>query len=347
MTDRTATIETGGEAALPVWPQDAEAICEKIRNNLAPFKVVLKLKDEHILLPMWLDHYLSFLKPHEIIIADNGSTDPRVLDLYKALDRGITIFCYAGDPKNGFHNNIHSRQQFPALYSAISDSSDHHIFVDSDEFIIYATSKYWTKDRCILLEKISQNSGKAMASAWLETVQESENIVYIGVDDSRINNSLAWGKPIVPAHLSQPGFPIHNGQFPESAFSIPGEGLFILLHLKNYSREQRLSVSRQKLIARGLINRDASFEEIAALDVTNFNDPTATRIVWEVAEILSKPSGGRNRDMPRHSIKFDAAGQITFSDTAARDLVEHTFSDLANAQKAGFSIAHRILGVVK
>jgi FkbM family methyltransferase len=344
MIDVPTGIETGGTAAFPSWPQDAEAICAKIRNYKAPLKVILKTKNEHLLLPIWLKHYESFLHYGEIIIADNGSTDSRVLELYKALDPRITLFSYSADRNSGFHNIIHSRQHFAGLYKALSDSSTHHVFVDSDELLIFVTADQWSQDRPVLVEEMSRNSGKAVATAWLETCPGSTDIVYVGSDDNRLRNALAWGKPIVPAHLFQTGFPIHNGQFAQEAFSQPEGGLFVLLHLKNYSREQRLTANREKLVARGIVQSRMPFEDIAELDVMMMRDPTAVRLIREIRDLLASPKVGGTSGMPPGSIKFDSSRRILFSDDLTRNLFTKAFADLAQLQRGGFEIARRTLG---
>lgn len=336
--------KTGTVPSLPLWPQDAAAICEKIRSRKSPFKVVLKLKNEGILLPIWLKHYLAFMKPEEIIIADNQSTDPGVLEIYRSLDPAITLFSYAADPTNGFHNIIHSPTIFWEFHQAISDSCDHRIIVDCDELLVLATARDWTTDRATILGQLARNVDRSLATAWLETLRGSTDSVFLGNDEERLINALCWGKPIVPSELHAPGFPIHNVQFPEDTFATPEGTLFALLHLKNYSREQRLSVNRDKLVSRGLVAPTTSFEEIGNLDASVFRDPTAVRLVREIGEILKQPEIAQETSLPANCIRFEPSGQIAASNAEVGRMFAASIDDIARIHRTAFEIGLQRLG---
>lgn len=98
------------------WPEDETEVCRAITRAPSPLKVVLKTKNDPWMLPLWLEHYLGFLAPHEIIIADNYSTDPRVDEIYRSLHNDIILFKYKSNLENGFHNNIHCRDMFERLH---------------------------------------------------------------------------------------------------------------------------------------------------------------------------------------------------------------------------------------
>ena len=104
------------------WPHDKIAVCQKIEENRGALKVVLKTRNERLFLKMWLEHYLKFLKPHEILIADNMSDDPEVLELYTRVPPEIVLFQYESSHSGEYHNVIHNPTQFPEFYDSIEKS---------------------------------------------------------------------------------------------------------------------------------------------------------------------------------------------------------------------------------
>jgi FkbM family methyltransferase len=328
-----------GLSTIPAWSRDHEMICNKIRNNKTKFKVVLKLKNEKILLPMWLEHYLSFLVPGEIIIADNNSTESGVIEIYQKLDPRIVVFHYNEDSKNGFHNNIHNRELFGKFYEALRESCRHFIFVDCDEFLILAQQDGWTKSRKKILARIDKASRRALATVWLDTIPFSVDTTYLGNNFDKIINAVAWGKPIVPSEFMQSGFLIHNVQFPKNLFSTGGASVFVLLHLKNYSREQRLSVNKLKLVARGLIDNRISYEDISKIDVSESRDPTAVRLVHEIAELIENSNVLTATDAPENCVKFENNHKLVSSGPSALEIYSRLFSEFGSLLDKGFDLA--------
>jgi tetratricopeptide (TPR) repeat protein len=331
---------------IPSWQQQSDIICERIANASAKLKVILKIKDDFHLFPIWLQHYEAFLAPHEIIIADNSSADSRLLNLYGSMHENIVVFSYSSVLDDGFHNVIHSRVAFHQLYSALDASSNHHIFLDADELLILWKNRQWTRDRETILEVLSRHGGRALATAWLETVPLSLSKVFIGPDDSSLRNSIAWGKPLVPAYLTNSGYPIHNGHFEEEVFAEPNCEIFALLHLKNYSPEQRLAVSRAKLVARGLAKSNTTFSDIADLVKVRFGDPTANRIVQEVYDLVNTEGGAQHNLSSSYCIEFLSNGAVECLDDRVGPILDCFFSDLIGSQRGGFEIARSELGGV-
>lgn len=328
---------------LPHWETNRDAICKRIRDTWSPFKVLLKIKNERILLPLWLDHYLSFLNPWEIIIADNESTDKSVINLYSKIDQRTVIFSYRGSVLGGFHNNIHDRKLFRPLYEAVSASCQHHIFVDCDEFLISAREMDWTKDRDIIHHRLSLLPSKAIATAWIDAVPESRNIVRTGRGEEQLIAALAWGKPILPAGVFCDGYLIHNGQFPEEIFSEGSDNAFILLHLKNYSREQRLLINREKLIARGIIDDSHDIADIATLDLSMCRDPTAVRLAREVGEMLNSAPSPPSDRISVDGVVFEDNGTIRFFGSEGREAFRSLVVEHGRLLAAGFELARRSL----
>lgn len=341
--DESGRPGTASAGLLPAWPDDKADICARIRAHRAPLKVILKTRNEDMMLPIWLKHHLSFLEPHEIVIADNRSTDPGIYDIYKTLPAETVVFHYDASPTNGFHNTIHNRKIFGELYDALAESADHSLLIDSDELLILSSRDRWSTDRSEILRILAEHAGRALPTVWLEAIPESRDTCYLGTDIGRILNAVAWGKPIVPTAFSGPGFLLHNGQFPADLFDAPGETAFVLLHLPHYSAEQRLAVNRQKLVARGLVSPDTSFEKIARIDTSQIPDPTAQRFVREICEILARQKAPAKDTVPENCILYRPDGSVTFTGERAREIYLRLFSDFEGLMGEAFELAERVL----
>jgi hypothetical protein len=302
---------------------DEDEIVSAICSNNHYCKILLKTVDEPTLLPIWLDHYLKLFDPQQIIIADNGSTDPDVLSIYEDISSDILVFSYSGD-KTGYHNNIHDRQKFSKLYKAIADSCEFILSVDTDELLFVADEKTWSLDRARLRGLMEKSQGKAISTTWVHTIHGSLDTFYIGATPERLAWDLRWGKPFIPSSFAEGGVRIHNTQFPRSLFDPDVGADFFLLHLINYSKEQRLRVNKRKLIARAAAKEQDSFEEITARDYAEFRDPTVTRLVGEISKLLKEqwPSN-TSSTLSRFCVRLASDGRVEYSD----DVTEKVMTD--------------------
>lgn len=324
------------------WHLEKSKICASIRKEYSPFKIVLKTKNERFFLKDWVNHYKKFCLPHELIIADNGSTDPEVLNFYRDLD-GVLVFSYEGDIARGYHNCIHDVRNFPELYAALSDSCDYVIHLDTDEFLIWADSRGWSSDRQRLLSSLSF-SGRVRPTTWLDNINSSKEIFYLGRDRQKVVNGLAWGKPFVPSKNREPGVLIHNSQFSEQEADFQGDGELFLLHLSNFSPEQRLSINRQKLAARGFCESDADYVEIVALDVTNSRDPTVSRLVSEMKEALRRRETFEDPTLSEGCVKFDNLGKVEFGGPAAEESFQNLLNNKLHLWREARELSRSVLG---
>lgn len=322
------------------WSRDQGSICAKIRDHRAQLKVIMKVKDDSILLPLWLEHYLSFLRPGEIVIADNESSDPSVLDIYRGLPDDLVVFAYSAEPAGGFHNNIHNRELFSDLYVSFRDSCEHVLFVDCDEFLITSNQMEWTSRRDALLAILTKHRGMAVPTAWLDTVPGSRNTVYVGSDGQQVSRWLAWGKPVIPSSFEAPGFLIHNIQFPAEIYERFPQEVLILLHLKNYSTVQRLAVNRLKLIARGLVTHCQSMEEISRLDPSESKRMGAERLVDEITSLLNQSKDSLPEEFPMDCLRFSEGGKVDFSSDQAKEVFTAMLIDFEASFEKSFSLLH-------
>ncbi|UGB24875.1 glycosyltransferase family 2 protein [Methylorubrum sp. B1-46] len=300
------------------WGSDRAQIADRVALVFTNYKVLLKTLDDPEMLQMWLEHHLPLVGAERIIIADNGSTDERVLEIYRSLPSTVTVFRYQGNVNNGFHNVVHDRGLFRDLYAALAQSCNHSIFIDTDEFIypVDIATRQWSGE--LLDEMLEDAQGRAIPTVWVYGAPGWRDITYVGDCMQRFIDGYAWSKPFVPTGYQEPGFRIHNVQFPKSLYAVKPGNFIALLHLNKYSRLQRLSANKRKLIARGVVTADTSFEEIARLDVSKSRDPAVVRLVKEVETLQSETTEDfDDQKLPSDCLRFYKDGKLSFSDERA------------------------------
>jgi hypothetical protein len=298
MTQETPTVE--------------RRIAEAIRAHSCDCKLLLKTADDPALLPIWLEHHLKIFRPEQIVIADNRSRDPEVLDLYRRLPPGVIVFSYAGD-QTFYHNNIHDRARFAWLYEALAASCRYTLFLDTDELLFLSPDlREWRADADALAALLSAAEGRAVSTTWVHPAVASRDTFYVGADTRKLAWDLRWGKPLAPTAYREPGARIHNVQFPLDLFDRDLGAQAYLLHLVTYDRAQRLRVNQRKLAARGAVRADESWEQIFARDVRSA-DPTVARLMEESRRIHAQtwPSAPDPR-LPPDFARLEPGGRVTF-----------------------------------
>jgi hypothetical protein len=308
-----------------------------IKANKSKCKVLLKTGDDPILLPIWINHYLRIFAPEQIIIADNKSETPAVLDIYNTVMSSATVFTYDAD-KIGFHNNIHDRRTFPQLYESISASCEYLLSVDTDELFYIADESSWTLEKANLESLLDRAQGKAVSTTWVHTTRGSLDTFYIGKGPQRLAWDLRWGKPFVPSIFSEPGVRIHNTQFPRGLFD-PALGVnCFLLHLVFYSKEQRLRVNKRKLIARGAANESDALEDIVSRDYKHSKDPTVTRLVSEISGLLAEEWATEpDPSLPSTCVRYAPDGRVQYGSADAETAMKEFIQGFSGFFEDGFA----------
>ncbi len=305
------------DGVLPSWERDGEAICIALAGTKTPMKIVLKTRNDPWLLETWIRHHARIVGYSGLIIADNRSTDQRVLDLYRRYQNRMTIFSFSG-----FHNRVHDRRLFAPLYKAFGSSCTYTLVIDTDEFLIRIDHGRWAVGGH-LPDIITQTCpDKALCIPWIYNHPFSKNLIEIGSDPSVLIKNAQWGKPIVPASYSDDGMRIHNAQFPPDLFAEDYTHGFFLVHYTRFSKEQRMEANRQKLIARNRIDEQTTFEEIAAIDLETVKDVTNAMCIREIRNLIDQPDNltARRHLRPRPgTAKLTLDGRVRFHSLFERE----------------------------
>jgi glycosyltransferase involved in cell wall biosynthesis len=300
------------------WENAHDQISQRIATSRGFLKIILKTLDESSLLESWIEHHRRIVGLSNIIIADNGSTDLDVLSIYEKYFPDLLVFQF-----EGFHNFIHDRKLFPQLYEALAASSEYILFLDSDERLIRIDGDASFSDTSIVDEIRRRKPAAAIPTTWLFNASSSTEVFSIGSHIKYLTNNLKWGKPIRRSSISLPGPLIHNYQFPASVFADNHASNLFLLHLVNYSREQRLKANRNKLIARGFADRTMTYDEIVSLLKMESNDQTIDRCVREMRLLLDDDIGDGSStyfSVPSQHMQIAGNGDVKFAGDAERAL---------------------------
>ncbi len=318
--------------SLPHWDQDKEAIAERIRTRHGFFKIILKTLDEPIFIEHWITHHADIVGLQNLIIADNGSTDPRVLETYASFGADLVVFQF-----KGFHNNINDRRTFRPLYDALSVSARYVAALDTDEFLVLLDQGEWRSGLPLAewLEELSPDG--LVPCTWLQNYPGERHVYRCTAGD--LAENVRWGKPVTPASFLEGGFLIHNQQFPAANYRRPIATNLFLLHQTRLSKEQRLRTNRNKLVARKFISPATSYEDIVALDPHASRDPTVVRCHEEIRTLLARPQEDSLPDdsVPPGHLRLQPNGGIAFAGQAEAQALAMFLED-------GDAIARRSLG---
>jgi hypothetical protein len=306
------------------WDKDQTEILSRLQSH-AKFKICCKTLSEPEFVQDWIRHHSAIVGPENLIIADNGSSDPATLDVYRRVASGITIFQFSGS-----HNDIHWHPRFRALFDRLKETVEFFSFIDVDERLVWIDRDGWLADRRIV-DHLREN-GAIYPVTWLiNAIGSVDRFTLLDTERRRIfSNNLKWGKPILPPELIAAQSGIHNIQYAGSRFSVNDGSKLFLLHLTQFP-EQRIAANVRKLANRRLIDHSTDPEAIPTMDFSSHPDPTVLRFQREVAEMIAYLKGDRAiPDRETEYLELDEGGAVTFSNADARA----TFSNFVDDRPA-------------
>ena len=309
---------TPAGAALPAWETDKAQVCARIAANRGLLKILLKTKDDPFFLPRWVRHHARIAGLRNLIIFDNMSTDPAVLELYDKSADDLQVVRF-----EGMHNRVHDTTLFPELYAALAKSCEYFIFLDTDEYLVLLDEQGW-HDSFSLLRFIERNPDvPVFPGTWLINVAGSDSQIMVGTAPGPLVDGLRWGKPVIRASAALSGFINHNGQLDKALYGprIP-TNLFVL-HLVQLSAEQRIRSNVLKLIARGFISEGESVEEIARRDPAEATDQNVRLYLSEIRRLVAQGGDRRPGGAPLAAgcIELQPEGGIGYFGEAERTML--------------------------
>lgn len=304
-----------GTPELLEWNTSRDRICNEIRSRVSRLKIVLKTKDDPLMLPRWIRHHEQIVDLSNLVIFDNGSTDRGVLDVYAELPPNVIVCSYSG-----FHNNLHDTRIFGELYSALRQSTDWFVFLDTDELLAIIKAEVCISDRT-LVNILPVVSDRLLPGIWIYNYPGSDRLFQLDRGGSALENGIIWGKPIIGSQVPLEGFINHNSQCAADLFG--GDELslrFAVLHMAKLSAEQRIRSNLSKLKSRGVdvnaipLSRDY-------LESTTFADSNVRLYLREILDLRERgeyPEIQSFGPLP-NTFEVGSTQEISFASAADRE----------------------------
>jgi hypothetical protein len=275
----------------------------------------LKTKNDPILLDRWIEHHSRIVARQDIVIFDNMSDDPGVLAIY---DRHPDILVVRF---TGFHNNVHRVELFGDLYSALRDSSQFFVFLDTDEFLTLIEGDHYHPDGSILEFLQSDPLPQVFPGTWLYNTNWTANQFISGTTPEYLSSGLAWGKPVLRSSAPLDGYLNHNIQLTRTLFPARIQTNLFVLHLANLSPRQRIASNINKLVARGFAQPADTAEVISRYTLDGVIDSNIIQYVSEIRRLLpmrAQPEAQQGTLRPG-CIELSPHGKITYYSELERE----------------------------
>jgi hypothetical protein len=284
------------------WDKERRKICSLVEQEKSVLKIVMKTKNENFFIEKWIQHHIKLLKDTRLIIFDNMSTDEHVIGIYKKYEKNILLVKF-----DGFMDAIHMAHLFMPLYRDLSRSSLFFTIIDSDEYLyLYDGNKIINDGSIVSLLEDSQDA-HFFAPCWINNINADEKLLSF----NPLNLwSFHMGKPVVNAKiipefeiaLSKYNCPIlhHTKDLPLSVYG-KAPTRFLLLHLKNLNRYQRIRANMEKLVAFKIIKHRSDFTTLFQFNADLIQQGHVRAYVRETRELAgdildSDERGGKNPD---------------------------------------------------
>jgi hypothetical protein len=325
------------------WDVNCEAICSRIRAHKTCLKICLKTRNDPTLLERWINHHGSIVGLSSLIIADNDSDDPIVLETYRKYIDLIQIFQFKGP-----HDNPqHKRSLWLEFWFALSESCDYFLFLDTDEYLVEMNQNMWSASPKIV-SRLHAQPERAMIPTYLLNNSMFYRDDVFKIDRISLLSSLCWGKPICPSPLENTHGFIHNNQVLGQEWSASAPSNLFLLHYNQLYPEQRLNAILLSMKNFGDIKEGEGLEALIPSLCEHHSSPRVRRYANEVKKInaaMHKSKTGqeqsRNGGLPEGSIQLDKNGKVRYASANERSILS-SFIEYPNE---GFRIGIVILSL--
>ncbi|MDR2573276.1 MAG: glycosyltransferase family 2 protein [Desulfovibrio sp.] len=238
-------------------------MCSLIAREKSVFKIVTKTKNEAFFIERWIQHHLPMVGDSRIVIFDNMSSDKHVINIYKKYRKNILLIHF-----DGFMDRIHMAEFCMPIYEALSNSAEFFTIIDSDEYLYLYNGDGVVHDNFVTSFLRENADANFFPTCWMDNIHADARLFRFNPQNAR---TFHLGKPIVNARIIHEigkyshSLLHHTKDLPLSAYG-RAPTCFLLLHLKNLDRHQRIRANMEKLAAFKIIRHCGDFEGLLRLD---------------------------------------------------------------------------------
>jgi hypothetical protein len=301
---------------------DPEKVYSALESEKSIFKIVLKTKNEVFFIEKWIIHHLNILQDAKLIIFDNMSDDEYIHNIYEKYQDNIILIKF-----NWYMDCLHIVNYSKNIYKALSASSKFFTIIDTDEYLYLYDGNKVINDNSIVKFLEENTDCNFFVPAYLNNITNSENFFSLDYQNLSI---LHCSKPIIntklyqifESSLAKYKYPTlgHTQFLPISAYG-KTKIRFLLLHLKNLNKYQRINANMMKLVSLNIVKNNKDFFSILKIDIDNFDTNTIpgrqgrayvieTRKLIESILCIDEKSTDLSKDA---RIKFHDDGTLAFT----------------------------------
>lgn len=266
---------------------DPDKVYSAIEKDTSVFKIITKTKNEVFFIEKWITHHLNIVQDTKLIIFDNMSDDEYVHGIYEKYKDNIIVVQF-----DWYMDCIHLACWSNQLYKSLSMSSKFFTIIDSDEYLyLYNENKLVNDNR--IIDFIRENSGyNFFCPLFLENITDNEKQFLFNPENLDV---LHWSKPIINTKLfstfekslkKHKWTSIHHTHLlPISTYG-KTQTNFVLLHMKNLNKYQRIKVNMLKLLSLNVIRNEKDFTTLITIDIDKINGELGRHYVTETRKLI-------------------------------------------------------------
>jgi hypothetical protein len=271
----------------PHLSRDLDKICSIIERDKSVFKIVTKTKNETFFIEKWITHHLNILQDTKLIIFDNMSDDEYVYSIYEKYKDNIILIQF-----DLYMDCIHLLHWSKQIHKSISISSKFFTIIDSDEYLyLYDNDKLTNDNRVVKFIEDNQNCN-FFCPCYLENIPNNGNLFSF---DPQSLDFFHWSKPIINTSL----FPVfekslekhkwtsihHTHLLPIQTYG-KTQTNFVLLHMKNLNKYQRIKVNMLKLLSLNVVKNEKDFSTLMTIDINEIDGELGRHYAIETKKII-------------------------------------------------------------
>lgn len=298
-----------------IWESQKAEIAARLRRDPKDFRIILKTKDETDFLKDWVTHHRRIVGDDGLVIFDNGSSAPEVLDYYASIDDRVLVVSFSG-----YVNSLHRPSLMPELYSALRDSTRYFTFIDTDEFLYWFTGTGQCLSGKGFLSNLLARDESVIPGLWLDNVDGYRTRLWLNEQRRPLLAAVRSGKPVLSASFQWEGMSNHNFHLPEEVWSGCRTANVVVAHMSRLIPRQRIRANMAKLQADRFMSGNFTLEDLMACEPSQLTG-SARQYVREIQSLVRAPIGEADPTAPLKPGSVELRdGNVVFPNTQEENL---------------------------